>query len=141
MNPHKVSDGQPAAVVPAARYEAGLRVRREVLGRDHVERSLGDDPSGPDVLQQMITEFGWGFAWSRDELSRSTRSLITIALLTALNREHELRVHLRGALRNGCTHDEIREAVVHCAPYCGLPASIDAMRIANEVLAEEPPMA
>jgi 4-carboxymuconolactone decarboxylase len=121
----------------ADRYTAGLDVRREVLGPDYVRAALGTDEEQPTAMQQLVTEFGWGFVWSRPELPRQTRSLITIALLTAMNRPHELVAHTRGALRNKCTPKEIREAVIHCAAYCGIPASLDAMRVVEEVIAEE----
>lgn len=118
------------------RYTAGLDVRRDVLGPEYVRNALGPDGADPTPLQQLVTEYGWGFVWSRTELPRATRSLITVALLTALNRPHELVAHTRGALRNGCPPEEIIESVLHCAPYCGIPASLDAMRIVQEVLDE-----
>ena len=88
-------------------------------------------------LQEMIVEIGWGKMWTRPGLERKTRSLITLAMLTALNRPHELEIHLRGAVRNGCSEEEIREALLHAAVYCGFPAAIDAFRVAKRVLAEE----
>jgi 4-carboxymuconolactone decarboxylase len=119
------------------RFEAGLEVRRSVLGEEYVRSALGDGPEPPSPLQQMITECGWGFIWTRDDLPRRTRSLLTIALCTALNRPNELRVHTRGARRNGCTQEEIVGAVLHCGPYCGIPASIDSMRVVQEVFDSE----
>lgn len=119
----------------ADRYREGLEVRRSVLGSEYVANALAD-AENPSALQRMVTEFGWGFVWARDELPRQTRSLLTIALLTALNRPHELLAHVRGAVRNGCTREQIEEAVLHCAAYCGLPAAIDAMRVVEQALAE-----
>jgi 4-carboxymuconolactone decarboxylase len=121
------------------RFNDGLAVRREVLGEDYVRASLGADGAEPTAMQQLVTEFGWGFVWSRPELPRHTRSLITVALLTALNRPHELVAHTRGALNNKCTPEEIREVMIHSAAYCGIPASLDAMRIVEGVIAEDGP--
>lgn len=107
-------------------YEEGLAVRREVLGADYVDRSLqtADDFTAP--LQQLITEYCWGEIWTRDDLPRTTRSLINIAMMTALNRPHELRLHVRGALTNGCTINEIRGVLLQTVVYCGVPAALDA---------------
>ncbi len=117
-------------------YEAGLAVRREVLGADHVDAAIGraDDFSGP--LQDFITEHAWGAVWTRPGLERKTRSMLNIALLTALNRPHELKLHLRGALTNGVSREEIREILLHCAVYCGAPAAVDGFRTAQQVLSE-----
>lgn len=119
-----------------ARYDAGMKARREVLGDAHVDRSLetADDLTQP--LQELVTEYGWGAIWARPGLDRRTRSLMNIAMLTALNRPHELRVHLRGALTNGCTREEIVEAVLQTGIYCGLPAALDSMRHAKAVFGE-----
>jgi 4-carboxymuconolactone decarboxylase len=120
-------------------FEKGLALRKEVLGEAHVERSLShaadDDFLWP--LQEIVTEVGWGAFWSRPGLTRQQRSLLNIGMLTALNRPHELEVHLRGALRNGLTAVEIREALLQTAAYCGFPACIDAFRVAKKVLTEE----
>ncbi len=117
-------------------YEEGLAVRREVLGADYVDRSLqtADDFTAP--LQQLITEYCWGEIWTRDDLPRTTRSLINIAMMTALNRPHELRLHVRGALTNGCTVNEIRGVLLQTVVYCGVPAALDAFRVAREVIQE-----
>lgn len=117
-------------------YARGLEIRKAVLGEDHVRRSLeaADDFSRP--LQDMVTEYGWGAVWGREGLPRKTRSLLNIAMLSALNRPHELRVHLRGALTNGVTREEIREVLMQVAVYCGMPAALDSMRHARDVLAE-----
>lgn len=117
-------------------YAAGLEVRRAVLGADYVDAALGraDDFTGP--LQDFITEHAWGAVWTRPGLERKTRSMLNIAMLTALNRPHELKLHLRGALTNGVTREEIREILLQCAVYCGAPAAVDAFRTAQQVLAE-----
>lgn len=118
------------------RYEKGMAVRREVLGDEYVDRSLAEADDFTMPFQELATACGWGAVWTRDGLSRKTRSLITISMAIALNRPHELALHLRGAIRNGCTREEIREVILHSAVYCGMPASLDAFRVAREVLAE-----
>ena len=119
----------------------GLRLRRTVVGGAHVARALGqaDEFTGP--IQELITNYAWGKVWSRPGITRKTRSLVTIALLAALNRPIELRLHVAGAIRNGCTREEIRETLLHCSVYCGIPASVDALSIASEVLAAVKPQA
>lgn len=119
------------------RYDKGLAVRREVLGNDYVDRSLAaaDDFNRP--MQELVTEYCWGEIWTQPELPRATRSLINIAMLSALNRPHELQLHVRGALRNGCSKEEIRAVLLQVAIYCGVPAAIDAFRTAAAVLKEE----
>ena len=118
------------------RYEAGLAVRREVMGSAYVDEALAkaDDLTRP--LQDLITEYCWGEIWTRPGLPRQTRSLINVAMLTALNRPHEVRLHVRGALHNGCTREEIIEVLLQTAIYCGVPAAIDSVRIAREVFDE-----
>lgn len=117
-------------------FDAGLMVRREVLGDAYVDRSLATmDEFGRD-LQELVTEYCWGKVWTRDGLARRDRSLLNLAFLTALDRPHELAIHLRGALANGVTRDEIREVILQSAIYCGVPAALDAMRVARQVLAE-----
>jgi 4-carboxymuconolactone decarboxylase len=115
-------------------YETGLRIRKEVVGADHVERSLAqaDEFTGP--LQQLVTEYCWGRVWGRPELPRATRSLLNVAMLTVLNRPHELKLHVTGALRNGCSVEEIREVLLQTAIYCGVPAALDATRVAREAV-------
>lgn len=119
-------------------YEKGLEIRREVVGAEYVERSLAaaaeDDFTAP--LQELVTEYCWGAVWSREGLDRRSRSLLNLAMLTALNRPHELRVHVRGAVNNGVSEEEIREALLQAAIYCGLPAALDAFRVAKEALRE-----
>jgi 4-carboxymuconolactone decarboxylase len=120
------------------RYEEGLAVRREVLGAEYVDRSLAaaDALTGP--LQDLVTEYCWGEIWTRPGLPRKTRSLLNLAMLTALNRPHEIELHVRGALRNGCSREEIAEVLLQAAIYCGVPAAIDSFRIARKVLDAEP---
>ena len=119
-------------------FNAGLALRKEVLGDAHVERSVNAANNDFDwPLQEMVTEIGWGAIWSRPGLTKKQRSLLNIGMLTALNRPHELEVHVRGALRNGLTKVEIREALLQTAAYCGFPACIDSFRVARKVIAEE----
>jgi 4-carboxymuconolactone decarboxylase len=119
-------------------FEAGLGIRREVMGDDFVERAF-DRARGTDseALQEFVTEHAWGAVWSRPGLDRRSRSLLNIGMLIALRAENELRGHIRGALRNGLTRTEIREAVIHSAAYCGAPAALAAMRVTQEVLEAE----
>ena len=121
------------------RFEKGLAVRREVLGAAYVDKATAGADEFTAPLQELVTEYCWGAVWTRPGLSRQMRSLINIAMLTALNRPHEVRLHLRGALRNGCTKEEIREVLLQSAIYCGVPAAIDSFRIAREVFKEEAP--
>jgi len=118
------------------RYEEGLAVRREVLGADYVEKSLrsADDFTRP--MQELVTEYCWGEIWTRPGLDRRTRSFLNLAMLTALNRPHEVKLHVRGALNNGLTREELMEVFLQSAIYCGVPAALDAMRVAKEVFAE-----
>lgn len=115
-------------------YDRGLEIRTAVLGKEYVERSIqsADDFTRP--IQELATEYCWGSVWGREELPRRIRSMINLAMLTVLNRPHELKLHLEGALRNGVTEVEIREILLQTAIYAGLPASIDAFRVAREVL-------
>jgi 4-carboxymuconolactone decarboxylase len=119
------------------RYKAGMAVRRAVLGDEHVDRSLGATSEFARPLQELITEFCWGAVWTREGLGRRDRSLMNLAMLTALNRPHELALHVRGALTNGCTIDEIREVLLQATIYCGVPAGLDAFRIAEKVFEEQ----
>jgi 4-carboxymuconolactone decarboxylase len=115
----------------------GMRVRREVLGDDHVDRAVAATTPLDADFQRWLTDTAWGGLWVRDDrLDRRTRSCVTIALLTALRAEHELPLHLRAALRNGLTPDEIAEVIMHTAAYAGIPAANTAMAIAKQVLAE-----
>ncbi len=118
------------------RFEAGLRTRREVLGADHVDRSLAKATEFGQPLQELVTEYCWGEVWTRPGLSRRDRSLLNVVMLTALNRSEELKLHLRGALNNGCSVEEIQEALLQAAVYCGLPAAITGFRLAQSVIDE-----
>ncbi len=118
-------------------FDRGLAIRREVLGNDYVDAALRNVDDFTRDLQQIVTSFAWGDIWSRTGLERRDRSLINLAMLTALNRPHELRLHVRGALNNGVTKDEIREVLLQTAVYCGVPAAIDSFRVAREVFAEQ----
>ena len=117
-------------------YDAGMKLRREVLGDAHVDRSLAQADELTKPLQEYVTAYGWGAIWSRPGLDRRTRSLLNIGMLTALNRPHELRVHLKGALNNGCTREEINETTMQTAAYCGMPAALDTMRHVKHVFDE-----
>jgi 4-carboxymuconolactone decarboxylase len=119
--------------------EDGLRLRQEVLGGEHVRRSLEQASAFSRPMQELATEYCWGRIWSRPGLSRRDRSLLNLAMLAALNRSHELGVHVRGALRTGCTVEEIQEALLQAAAYCGVPAGLEAFRVAERVLDEELP--
>jgi 4-carboxymuconolactone decarboxylase len=118
------------------RYEEGLAVRRAVLGPEHVDKSLrsADDFTRP--MQELVTEYCWGEIWTRPGLDRRTRSFLTLAMLTALNRPHEIKLHVRGALNNGLTKSELMEVFLQSAIYCGIAAALDAMQVAKEVFAE-----
>jgi 4-carboxymuconolactone decarboxylase len=117
-------------------FDQGLAIRKEVLGAEHVERALAgaDDFSRP--YQELITEYCWGAVWGRPGLSRKTRSLLNLAMLTALNREDEFKLHVRAAFRNGVTREEICEVLLQSAIYCGVPAANSAFRQAREVFAQ-----
>jgi 4-carboxymuconolactone decarboxylase len=117
-------------------FEKGLEIRREVLGDAYVDRSIAaaDDVSAP--LQKLLTEWCWGEIWSRPGLERKMRSVLNLGMIMALNRSAEFKLHVRGALNNGLTREEIVEIVLQCAIYCGAPASLDAMRTAQAVFAE-----
>jgi len=117
-------------------FEKGLALRKQVLGAEYVERSLAaaDDFSRP--MQELSTEYCWGYVWTRPGLSLRDRSLINLAMISALNRPHELKLHVKAALRNGLTREEIREVFLQVAVYCGVPAGIDSVRIASEAFAE-----
>ena len=115
-------------------FEEGLAVRREVLGADYVNKSIASANDFNREFQELVTEYCWGKVWTRPGLDRKTRSLINIAMLTALNRPHGVALHVRGALNNGCTRDDIKEVLLQTAIYCGVPAAVDSFRVAREVL-------
>jgi len=119
-----------------ALFAVGEQTRRAVLGDRHVDASLANANEFTRPLQELVTEYGWGAVWSRPGLPRRIRSMLNLAMLTALNRPHELKTHVRGALTNGVTEDEIREVLLQTAVYCGMPAAIDSFRVAREVLDE-----
>ena len=115
----------------AETYEAGLQMRKRVLGAAHVERSLDQVTEFSRPIQELVTEYCWGGVWTRDGLELKTRSMLNLAMLAALNRGHELGVHVRGAIRNGVTVDEIQEVLLQDAIFVGVPASLEAFRIAE----------
>jgi len=118
------------------RYDKGMVVRREVLGDTHVDRTLKNKTAFNGEFQDLITRYAWGEIWTRPGLPRRTRSLATLAMLVALNRADELRLHLRASVNNGVTRDEIKELLMQCAIYCGVPAANSAFHLAQEVFAE-----
>ncbi|MEQ8396697.1 4-carboxymuconolactone decarboxylase [Thalassobaculum sp.] len=119
-----------------AMFEAGLKNRREVLGAEYVDKSIAaaDDFNMP--MQELVTEYCWGEVWGRPGLTRQQRSMLNLGMLVALGRSHELRLHIRGAINNGLTKDDIKEVFLQTAIYCGVPAAIDAFRNAREVFKE-----
>jgi 3-oxoadipate enol-lactonase/4-carboxymuconolactone decarboxylase len=121
------------------RYSSGLKIRREVLGSAHVDASLAKRTAFNQDFQDLITRYAWGETWARTGLPRKTRSLLTLAMLVALNRDEEFQLHLRAAINNGVTQDEIKETLLQCAIYCGVPAANSAFRVAEKVLAEIEP--
>ncbi len=117
-------------------FETGLAIRKSVLGKEFVEKSIASADDFNMPMQRLTTEYCWGAVWGRDGLPKKTRSMLNIAMLCALNRPHELKMHLGGALRNGVSKDEIREILLQVAIYCGIPAGVDAFRVARETFAE-----
>lgn len=115
-------------------YEQGLHIRREVLGAAHVDNSMSNVSNFAKPIQDLVTEYCWGVTWSSDGLERKMRSLINLGILTALNRNHELGVHVRGAITNGATEDEIQEVLLQTAIYVGVPAALESFRVAEKVL-------
>jgi 4-carboxymuconolactone decarboxylase len=117
-------------------FTRGLELRRQVLGAEYVDRSLDAANEFTMAFQRVTTEWCWGYAWGRDTLDLKTRSMLNLAMLTALNRAAEIRLHVRGAINNGVSAEEIREVLLHATIYCGIPAGLDAFKAANEVLLE-----
>ncbi len=117
-------------------FEAGLAVRREVLGAAYVDKSVAEADAFIAPLQQLVTEYCWGAIWTRPGLSRRERSLINLAMITALNRPAEVKLHVRGAINNGLSREDIMEALLQTAVYCGVPAALDSFKVAREVLAD-----
>ena len=117
-------------------FEKGLAIRKSVLGAEYVEKSIAaaDDFNRP--MQELTTEYCWGWCWGREGLDKKTRSIINLAMISALNRPNELKMHVKGAIRNGLTKEEIREVLLQVAIYCGIPAGVDSFRIAKEAFAE-----
>ena len=117
-----------------AQFDAGLATRTKVMGEDFVERALTGATSFTQPIQEFITRNAWGDVWQRPGIDLKTRSLVTVALLTAMGKQHELRGHVRGALNNGATAQELQEVLLHASIYCGLPAAVEAFRTAAEVI-------
>lgn len=118
-------------------FQKGLKIRREVLGPDYVDGSLAGADDFMMAFQRITTEWCWGYAWSRDGLDRKTRSMLNLAMLTALGKPVELKLHVKGALANGVSVEEIKEILLHATVYCGIPAGLDAFKAAHEVLKAE----
>ena len=124
-------------VTPGGLFERGLPVRRDVLGAEYVDGSIERANDFMMAFQHITTELAWGYAWTRPGLDRRTRSLLNLAMLTALKPPAELKLHVKGALTNGVTVDEIKEVLLHATVYCGIPAGLEAFKAANEVLVAE----
>lgn len=119
------------------RFKAGLAVRKAVLGEEYVNNSLASADEFMAPIQQLLTENAWGTVWTREGLDRKTRSMLNLAMLTALNRPNELKLHIKGALTNGVTKEEMSEIFLQAAVYCGAPAGLDSFKIAQQVFREE----
>lgn len=117
-------------------FEKGLEIRKSVLGAEFVEKSIASADDFNMPLQRLVTEYCWGACWGREGLPKKMRSLLNLAMLSSLGRNHELKMHTKGAIRNGCSKDEIREVLLQVAIYCGVPAAVDSFRVAKEALAE-----
>ena len=123
--------------MPSPLFEKGLAVRKEVLGNDYVEKSLKSADDFSMAMQEYATEACWGMVWTRPGLPRKTRSLINIAMISALNRPHELKLHIKSSFNNGVTKEEIKEVLLQAAVYCGVPAANSAFKVAQQVIREE----
>ena len=119
-----------------AMYEKGLSIRREVLGAEYVDKAIGSADDFNRPLQELVTQYCWGEIWGRPGLDRRTRSIINLAMISALNRPHEVKAHVKGALNNGLSKDDIKEVFLQVAIYCGVPAAVDSFRTAQEVFKE-----
>jgi 4-carboxymuconolactone decarboxylase len=117
-------------------FNKGLEIRKSVLGKEYVEKSIASADDFNMPLQQLVTEYCWGAVWGREELPKKTRSMLNLAMLSCLNRPHELKIHVQGALRNGLTKTEIREVLLQVAIYAGVPAAVDSFRVAREAIVE-----
>jgi 4-carboxymuconolactone decarboxylase len=120
-----------------ALFERGMEIRKAILGNAYVEKAMSSADDFNMPMQRLTTEYCWGGVWGRDDIPRKVRSLLNLAMISALNRPHELKMHLAGALRNGVTREEIREVFLQVAIYCGVPAGVDSFRLAREVFAEQ----
>jgi 4-carboxymuconolactone decarboxylase len=118
-------------------FDKGLKIRREVLGAEYVDAAIKNADDFTRPLQELVTKYCWGEIWARPTLDRRTRSIINLAMITALNRTHEVKLHVRGAINNGVTVDEIKEVLLHASVYCGVPAGLEAFKAAHEVLVAE----
>lgn len=121
----------------SAKFEQGLQIRKEVLGADYVDAALGRESVFDGAFQELVTEWCWGSIWSRPGIDRKTRSIINLAMLAALNKPSELRLHVRGALNNGVSVEEIKEVLLQVTVYCGVPAGLEAFNVADKVIQEE----
>lgn len=117
-------------------YERGLEIRKSVLGAEFVENSINNADDFNRPMQELVTEYCWGAVWGRDGLEKKTRSMLNLAMISALNRPHELKMHIKGALGNGVSKEEICEVFLQVAIYCGVPAAVDAFRTAREAFEE-----
>jgi len=117
-------------------FEKGLKVRKEVVGAEYVEKQLKEADAFNMPLQELVTEYCWGWLWNRPGLPRKTRSLLNVAMLSVLNRHTELKSHVKGAIRNGCTREEISEVLLQVAVYGGVPAGVESFRLAREAFKE-----
>ena len=122
---------------PDTLFETGMPIRRAVLGADYVDNSMANANDFMMAFQRATTELAWGYAWGRPGLDRKTRSMLNLVMLTALKAPNELKLHVKGALTNGVTVDEIKEILLHASVYCGIPAALEAFKAANEVLIAE----
>jgi 4-carboxymuconolactone decarboxylase len=122
--------------VDKATFDKGLAIRRAVLGDEYVDNAMKTADAFNQPMQELTTEYCWGYVWGREGLDRRTRSLLNLAMISVLNRPHELKIHIAGALRNGVTRDEIREVFMQVAIYAGVPAGVDSFRAAREVFAQ-----
>ncbi|MGE0733174.1 MAG: carboxymuconolactone decarboxylase family protein [Alphaproteobacteria bacterium] len=123
--------------MPSQQYETGLKIRKEVLGAEYVDKAIAGADAFNKEFQNLVTEYCWGGVWGKGVLTRKQHSMNNLCMLAALNRPHEFKLHFRGALKNGCSLDELKETLIQIAVYCGVPAGVDAFRIAREVLKEE----
>lgn len=119
-----------------ALFDKGLEIRKSVLGKEFVEKSIANATDFNRPMQELTTEYCWGWCWGRPGLEKKTRSMLNIAMLSILNRNHELKIHVKGAIRNGVSREEIREVLLQVAIYGGIPAGVDSFRLAAEALAE-----